>query len=158
MNNVLRGNTNNMAISSFQAAKKVCELSGWTITNLGLQKILYLIHMIYAGRNKDRLIDEDFEAWDYGPVLPKLYHKVKCFGNKSIQNIFYDEEEPLNSLLLDFIKDSYKYFSENTPSQLVAMTHSQNGGWWIAYNPLMKKNKIPFESILAEYEKITSKK
>ena len=67
-----------MAVSSITAGRYACKMSGWTITNLKLQKILYIAHMVYVGRTDGTvLIDEMFEAWDFGPVLPNLYHRVK---------------------------------------------------------------------------------
>jgi len=86
-----------MAISALQAARKICELSKWTVTNLKLQKILYIAHMVYMGRNKKPLIFEQFEAWDYGPVVNSLYHYVKIFGDQPIKkSIFYDVEDVSN--------------------------------------------------------------
>lgn len=44
-----------MTISSFQAAKKICKLSNWTITNLKLQKIIYFSHVLYLGEKNECL-------------------------------------------------------------------------------------------------------
>lgn len=59
-----------MTITPFEAAKKICELSNWTLCNLKLQKLLYLCQLVHLGRHSIPLMDEIFEAWDYGPVLP----------------------------------------------------------------------------------------
>ncbi|MGN8398370.1 Panacea domain-containing protein [Helicobacter pylori] len=39
------------------------------ITNLKLQKMLY----IAQAESDSKLIKEDFQAWDYGPVIPDVY-------------------------------------------------------------------------------------
>jgi hypothetical protein len=67
-----------MSESSSTAARYACKMSGWSLTNLKLQKILYIARMVFVGRTKDQLlIDEAFKAWDFGPVLPSLYHRVR---------------------------------------------------------------------------------
>jgi hypothetical protein len=67
-----------MSESSSTAARYACRMSGWSLTNLKLQKILYIARMVFVGRTKDQLlIDEAFKAWDFGPVLPSLYHRVR---------------------------------------------------------------------------------
>ena len=73
-----------MAVTALQAVKHTCEASGWRVTNLQLQKILYIAHMVYAGKNNGKrlIADDDFEAWDYGPVLSGLYHRISVFGTR----------------------------------------------------------------------------
>lgn len=141
-----------MSITSFEAAKKVCNLSDWKTTNLRLQKILYLSHMIYIGRNNEPLINENepFEAWAYGPVLPKLYHEVKIFGNDPIQDIFYWPDSPDNNET-KFLEEACKHFLNNNSSKLVAMTHRPKGAWAKSYNPNYNQI-ISNEKILKEYQ------
>jgi uncharacterized phage-associated protein len=81
-----------MPLTAMQAARKVCEYGSWKITNLGLQKILYIAQMIFMGeKNGVRLVDAEFEAWDYGPVVPNVYRRVRMFGANPIQDIFFAE-------------------------------------------------------------------
>jgi uncharacterized phage-associated protein len=49
-----------------------------------LQKLLYLSHGYYLATTTTPWIDEAFEAWDYGPVVPSIYHEFKRFGSSSI--------------------------------------------------------------------------
>lgn len=80
-----------MAARLDTVAKFICEKGDWCLSNLKLQKILYMSQMYYMGKNNGaRLVDTSFEAWDYGPVSPALYHRVKAFGSSPVQDIFYD--------------------------------------------------------------------
>lgn len=142
-----------MAISSFTAAKKVCELSNWTITNLKLQKILYILHLLYLGEKKEPLInDEDFEAWYYGPVLPLLYNKIKIFSDRPIQNIFFNNDIDLFSPEINFIKEHYKKIAKKSAWDLVLATHLAGGAWEKYFDHNAKNQVIPNEDILEEYK------
>ena len=143
-----------MAITALQAAKKICELSNWNTTNLKLQKMMYLIHMFYLGKNGNPLIEEEFEAWDYGPVVPILYHKVKTFSDRPIQNVFNIEIDN-NLPEIIFLNDEYTELSAKSPWELVLMTHLKDGAWekHRKEESLIGKNKITNLSILEEYKK-----
>lgn len=141
-----------MPMKPLTAAKLVCERSGWTISNLKLQKILYLAHMAYIGRNEGKpLIDGHFEAWDYGPVSPEVYKLVSCFGRDQIEDVFpecddvdSEEKKQLFSLtdeLLDF-----------SAAELVGTTHWEGGAWAKNYVPDKKSVVIPFLDIVEEYK------
>ena len=71
-----------MSVPSYVAAKAVCELTDWKASNLEIHKKLYIAYMVLLGRSDGsaRLVDEAFQAWDYGPVLPTLYHHLKAFA------------------------------------------------------------------------------
>ena len=79
-------------ISAVEAARVLCEKSGWKLTNLQLQKMLYIAHMTYMGeRDGEPLISgmfPPFEAWEFGPVSPTAYRHVKTFGAEPIGNVF----------------------------------------------------------------------
>src|SRR5690554_2036795 len=99
-----------MGVTALQAAKRACEASGWKLTNLQLQKILYIAQMVYAGKNSGKrlITGDDFEAWDYGPVLPSLYHRVSAFGSGSIKNIFHGVEDIVDKDTAGFIEKATK--------------------------------------------------
>ena len=67
-------------------------------TPMQLLKLVYIAHgWSYAFLNKP-LIDDDIEAWKYGPVIPDLYRKIKSYGNGKIEqeipatrSLFFDE-------------------------------------------------------------------
>jgi uncharacterized phage-associated protein len=134
------------------AAKRLCERSGWGLSNLELQKLLYLAHMAYLGRTVGRpLILESFEAWDLGPVVPALYHRAKAFGSGPVQNVFHHVTTDLQPDETSVIDGVYQGTRGLTPGQLVAITHWDGGAWAKHYSPRARGNIIPNKDILDEY-------
>jgi len=111
--------------------------------------------MVYMGQNDGaRLVDEEFQAWDYGPVLPDVYHKAKVFGADPVGNVFHSVEVPrADSGEAEMLQRAYEAASDLSPSRLVAITHWPEGAWASVYSPNRKHSTIPSENILAEYRK-----
>ena len=118
-------------------AKYVCELGGWKISNLELQKLLYIINLLHVGLKGDRLIVEDFEAWDYGPVVRSIYDKCKMFGGGNIWKATFDNvcEGELTDEDKDFIEHYFEQLKDKTPAELIGITHRSKGGWARSYIP-----------------------
>lgn len=125
-------------------------MRGWSLSNLALQKTLYIANMIYLGRNGSSLIPEGFEAWDYGPVLPGLYGQCAMFGAKPVKDVFYFTTE-LPSAEQGFLKGVVDYLAPMTPGQLVGITHWPKGAWAKVYKPGARHTPIPNSLIADEY-------
>lgn len=149
-----------MTVSTMDAAKLICGLGNWQVTNLKLQKILYLAHMVYMGNHQgEPLVGDLFEAWDYGPVVPALYHAVKQYGNKPIRTGFYTANDiTLESNEGSEIKAAADYLLPKSPSRLVDFTHRKGGAWEQNYVPGVLGVTIPNEDIMAEYKDIFGEK
>lgn len=142
-----------MSISALQAAKVACESSGWKLSNLQLQKILYIAHMVYAGRNEgSKLIDDDdFEAWSYGPVLPTVYRYVSSFGARPVGNIFRRVDDPGEGEETKIIQDAVRSLGGLPPFRLVSFTHRPGGAWDKNYFHGQMGIRIPHRDICDEY-------
>lgn len=140
------------AISSIDAGKTLCELSGWAISNLQLQKILYLAHMLHLGRFEKPLINDGFQAWEYGPVAPNLYHRVKGFGSQPIQKIiFWEKGSEKGSTQFDLLHETMTAMKGLTGAQLVSLTHWEKGAWYQTYRGGKRGIPIPDNLIMKEY-------
>jgi uncharacterized phage-associated protein len=147
-----------MAVSSLSAARRACARSGWTLTNLQLQKILYIAHMLHMGRTRgDRLLKRPFEAWDYGPVQPNLYSRVRIFGSDPVQDIFFSAPDIDSEAEAEVIDTSVDILAPKKPSQLVAMTHRTGSAWAKNYRAGVHGIVIPDEDIIAEYDRFFRK-
>ncbi len=138
---------------TFQVAKLLCALSGWRMTNLSLQKLLYLCHMYYLGAYQKSLIDGHFEAWNFGPVQTELYHKVKAYGNGPIADVFSCVPLEDNSQECVAVKAVYEQLKDIPPAVLVAITHQEHGAWAQHYKPNVHGIVIPDEEIRNEYNR-----
>lgn len=140
-----------MTTSTNAAAEYICKSSGWTATQLSLQKILYLAHMVQLGRGQGPLIPGNFEAWDYGPVHPQVYQKVKAFGSKPIPNVFWTNGVS-SKIDRDTLDEACEQLLQRTPSELVHNTHWNRGAWAKHYVPGAKGIVIPEADIIDEYQ------
>ncbi len=141
-----------MAARLESVAKFICERGRWRVTNLQLQKLIYMAQMMYLGRHGARLADADFEAWDYGPVEPELYHKVKMFGSEPIEDVFlharrFADDDPRRKTLIE-VCDS---LLRKRPGELVDITHWSGGAWAKHYVPGSRGISIPDRDITREY-------
>lgn len=116
-----------MVYSVYSVAKVFCEIKDWSLSNLELNKLCYLAHMVKLGKTdcKEGLVKNVFEAWDYGPVAPALYHKAKAFGSGPVRNVFHQYESVPQGDDRDIISRILADLGDMTPGQLVAITHME---------------------------------
>lgn len=140
------------AISALAAARHMCQRSDWTLTNLELQKMLYLAQMMHLGLTGERLLNSNFEAWDYGPVIPVVYSQAKTFGSGPIRNVFFGVgDASRDAARANLLNDAYDQLSRKTAGELVNITHWSGGAWARNYRPGVKGIVIPDLHIVDEY-------
>lgn len=76
-----------MAVSVLDAANYMCMKCDWMLNQIELQKLLYIAHMVHLGEFDKPLVRGNFEAWEFGPVHPKLHDVILHFGSKTITRI-----------------------------------------------------------------------
>jgi uncharacterized phage-associated protein len=139
-------------MATFAASRTIADLWNAPITNLSLQKLLFLSHMIHLGKNNVRLASNDFQAWDYGPVEPELYHKLKAYGSNSIPvSVLPAEPYEKNTDEYTSISEVVEALKGASPRKLVSITHWKDGAWAQCYQPGVRGLRIPDSYILAEY-------
>jgi uncharacterized phage-associated protein len=141
-----------MTVNVLDAARHMAARSDWSLSNLKLQKLLYLSHMFYMGRHDgEPLVHGTFEAWDYGPVHVPLYHRVKVYGSDPVTSLaggdILDSASP-EATILD---EAYDALGDSRAGQLINATHKEGGAWANNYIPGARGVIIPNEDILAEY-------
>lgn len=125
------------------------------MTNMRVNKLLFFAQGWSLARRQGKpLFQEDFYAWDFGPVVPAVYHKYKIAGRGKIQDVDndnYDEHfsEEETQLLIDVLRE----YSGISTSGLVSMSH-KNGSPWDNVYECGKNNLIPKEDIRAYFESL----
>ncbi len=142
------------------------EEQGRAITPMKLQKLLYFCHADYVVQFNKGLVKQEFEAWNYGPVIPSIYkefksdHKQPIRGRASIFDpvtatrkiascaLPADEEENVRSL--------FDFYSRFSAEKLSDLSHAHNGPWRQARslfsNGLNMDRRIPSELIHRYHE------
>lgn len=124
-----------------------CNNRNKTISNLKLQKILYFVQAEFLVALDEPCFYEKIEAWDFGPVVPDVYHEYKKFGSSNIPvfgiaNGFMNISNKYKEIMNGIIDECSKY----SASDLVDITHHQSP-WIDAYNKPGVNNEITIKSI-----------
>lgn len=139
----------------------------YSISNLKLQKLLYFVQAYYLSFTKSHepCFEEEIEAWDFGPVVPLVYHEFKAFGGSDIPTItsYYEfgsenniwsirkvpfSQESISEENREIISSVVDKFALYSASALVALTHRQTP-WKNAYRP--HENRIITKDSIKEY-------
>lgn len=134
------------------------------LTNLKMQKSLFLMHAIYLCRKQRPLIRNHFETWEYGPVISSVYHDLKIYGNGTIrdrvkyydyakmkdeyvsyQGISEEDREYINTISLTILNYDISY--------LMKETHKSGGPWdkTVKIKGRDRSHRIPNEAIIEHY-------
>ena len=83
-----------------------CDAHGNGISNLKLQKILYFVQaeFLVSTPGNRPCFKEQIEAWDFGPVVPIVYHLYKLFGSSVIPARMNDVLVPYYENISDTIQ------------------------------------------------------
>src|ERR1700733_1999294 len=115
--------------SSIEVANKLLELARdekKTLTPMQLIKLVFLCHGWMLGLYGRHLISDSVEAWHYGPVLPKLYQKIKQFRSNPVTHIDCQNSSQFDAEEIDVIKQVYNIYGSWNGIQLSALTHEKD--------------------------------
>jgi uncharacterized phage-associated protein len=133
-----------------------------SLTHMQLQKLVYLAHGWNLAVNGRELIEDEFEAWDFGPVVRKLYAALARYGRSNISRMIRwgddspfmsDDAETASAVLdqeetdvLNKVWEEYKGFEA---FKLSALTHAKNSPWFNVYEK--GKNKVINNNAIWDY-------
>src|SRR5271154_5310253 len=108
------------------------------LTPMGVIKLTYLAHGWYLALAGEPLLDENVEAWRFGPVVPSLYREFKEFGNCPITRLakispIWNRAATLTGdgsvYAKRVIKRVWEVYKHLTAVQLSNLTHEPNSPW-----------------------------
>ena len=122
----------------------------YQLSNLQLQKILYYVQRDFLQKENYALFSDEVEAWQFGPVVSRVYYNFCAFGAMDIYYLPTDVPELADSekRRINAIVDEKR---KVLPWELVADTHAPKKAWSLIYRGgLGYKNVIPKE-VIARY-------
>lgn len=138
---------------------------GKPLTHMKLQKMVYFAHGLHlAAYDGKPLIVDSVEAWQFGPVIPSIYHKYAIFRDQLIADPdlleiikFYDEGIPcLASDAQEICNLTWETLAPITAVQLSNWTHLTGSAWSRVYVQGIPHIDIPNELIIKDFEQFNS--
>ena len=122
------------------------------LTNMQLQKLVYIAHGYNLALFDEPLIEDQVKAWQWGPVIPPLYNRLKKYGAGVIDGEVKDAVtiDPASNegRVIEQVWQSYKGF---TGAQLSAITHQEGSPWSATW--AVDKFGVIDNSLIAEHYK-----
>jgi uncharacterized phage-associated protein len=125
------------------------------IDDIKLQELLYCLQGWFLAGQGEPAIEEEFEAWTLGPVVPAVYHQFKARGGEPIPfswasvDASYRASSRVDQAIVEkywktvsSVWEQYKY--QSAP-QLSAYIHKADGPW--AKARAVKSRAIPNDDI-----------
>lgn len=122
----------------------ICDGHEIELSNLSLHKVMFFGHTDYLLSERRPLINVNFEAWQFGPVAPVLYHQFKIHGRSPITSRAYRLcPQTGGKLVADYSQLSaeipllakiVQQYGTMSPSALVSLSHARGGAWDMVWN------------------------
>jgi len=123
------------------------------IDPLKLQKLIYFAHGWNLAFYDIPLIDEQVQAWKYGPVINSVYHTFKDYGDKPIDGraktidfsdmkIVTPRIPPTDTDRQNLLREVWRLYGKYTGIQLSTMSHMSDSPWSKAWDQNIEKLKF----------------
>lgn len=123
------------------------------ISNIKLQKLLYLVFGYYCLDGEGLLFNDTFQAWQYGPAVAEVYDQFCAFAGSYI---YLSEPSPiLPEAITTVINPTIKKNMNRDVFDLVEETHQPGSAWSKAIKRSGgdKKPDILLDDIIEEFRK-----
>ena len=145
---------------SRNVANRFLELAsarGDSLTPMQLLKLTYIAHGWNLGLYGRPLLRDEVQAWQYGPVIPRLYNAVRDFRSQPVQGpIRAPVDDRLSSTEEDVIRQVYDLYGAKTGPALSRLTHAPGTPWALTFVPHEFGIVIPNDLIEDHYRRLAA--
>ena len=140
---------------------------GRQLSPMQVNKLVYISHGYNLGLRGKALISDQVEAWQFGPVIPSIYHSFKHYKKDPIErlsvcgtsiddlegidkrlDVIHDTVDKEGIQIINCVIDEYGSLSGN---QLSSSTHRKGTPWEETYVKNQFYTKIPNQKIQEYY-------
>ena len=147
------------SLIAYAFVKKGIE-EGRPLTQMKLQKMVYFAQGVHLALYKEPLVQDTFQAWKYGPVIPDIYNIYKYYGSSPINDTEWVSlakyEDASLSKLTEDAKESVDYtwslLKDTNAIKLSNWTHESGSPWKTSYVEGVNEVSIPNEAIQKYFE------
>jgi len=145
------------ALSVAQAILGLAHAEGKSVTNIQLQQLVFFAHGYSLGALDAPLIDSEIMAWNFGPVIPRLYNALRHYGLSAITDDLSKTEHASSPVLdpaaMGVINAVWKAYQGYDAFELLALTHRSDTPWDIIWNKRGERFKPIPDDVIKSYYK-----
>ncbi len=140
------------------AILKIAKAQGKSLTPMQLVKLTYIAHGWSLGLRGRDLFANRIEAWQYGPVIPDLYHATKSYGRSPIPLSAVGEVNDVAVSRDDyaFLTDVFNKYGHLDGIALSYLTHRAGTPWTQVYDSRFRSIEIPDQLIAQHYRDLAN--
>jgi uncharacterized phage-associated protein len=121
-------------------------------------KLVYIAHGWTLGLLGRPLIKDEVQAWEYGPVIPRLYGAMRHFKSNPVEGPLRgaDANEHLAASEASIVDQVYDKYGAHSGPALSRLTHLPGSPWDITYRPGLFGVVIPNDVIEDHYARMAT--
>lgn len=122
------------------------------LTPMQVLKLVYIAHGWSLGLLGRPLIKDEVQAWEYGPVIPRLYNAMRHFKSAAVVGPLSGGSGPaLSGQALAIVDQVYDKYGKLSGPALSRLTHMPGSPWDLTYKPGLFGVVIPTDIIEDHY-------
>lgn len=120
------------------------------VDHLKLQKLVYYVVGDYGALTGSRLVPDELEAWDYGPVIYDLYIAHRDSDGGALISQTKGSACGLDPMVRACVRAVAHRHGDKTGLQLMHLTHGHSV-WRQAYKLKHYRSVMPFDAVVREF-------
>ncbi|MEW6598277.1 MAG: type II toxin-antitoxin system antitoxin SocA domain-containing protein [Pseudomonadota bacterium] len=130
---------------------------GVSLTPMQVLKLVYIAHGWMLGLYGRPLIRDEVQAWQYGPVIPRLYNDLRKYRGNSVTELLpKSPDDALDGDELDIVQQVDCKYGHMSGPALSRLTHTAGSPWALAYAPGVFSTLIPQDLIQDHYQRLAA--
>lgn len=148
-----------MSKKSLAVAQRILDLSRASsrpcVTPMKLLKLIYIAHGYMMGRYQTPLIEENIQAYEYGPIVESVYRKVRSHRSMPVATIKGSSawRGSFTARELEVMQDVINLYGPHTAITLSQAMKHPSTPWSITRESSNRDTRIPNELIESFYKK-----
>ena len=140
------------------AILKIAKAKNKPLTPMQVVKLVYIAHGWSLGLRNKELFKNQIQAWQYGPVIPDLYHTTKSYGRNPIPFSAIGDPNKVGVTTEDraFLEGVFEKYGHLSGIDLSYLTHKAGTPWSQVYRPGVFGIEIPGDLIESHYKELAA--
>jgi len=122
-----------------------------------LLKLVYIAHGWSLGLYGLPLIRDEVQAWQYGPVIPQLYNRIRNYRSMPITHDIRSFDNDLSPREADLVRQVFQIYGDKSGPELSRITHAEGTPWRKTYVPGSFGLTIPNDLIEDHYKRLADR-